>query len=374
MSSTVSRWNKFYLCALLLSLTSSCLFGQLVQTVNVDIEAENAVLAKEKALAQAEQEAARMLLETVAPSALGLGLAALQDLGSKCSAGFEIADEKFSSARYLARIHQQLNKKCIVSELKKVGITPTFSTETTVKVKARPLLLVGQRTDPTSGDVSLWDESQELPHTIYETFSKLQGVHAFPLHDLNDHVLLPSISLENLSFSAFEKIAKHYHAENIHLVVAQPQASGTLVSAYKITPFKTLSCSAQMIERSADLTPESYAQTIATHAVSALEHCTPAPAAPSTKPAKQEATSGQPLESRIVTLKFENFDQYLHLKRALSTLSSVHTLHVKELSATYASIHVDLSTTLDPFKQESEEMGLKVIENSDQTIEVSALR
>ena len=368
-------WCKSFVGALVLFMTPSCLLGNLVQTVNVDIEAENAVRAKEKALSQAEREAARMLLEVVAPAAVGLG--AMEDLGSKCSAGFEIADEKFSSARYLARIHQQLNKKCVIGELRKVGLTATFPKEEPARAKSSPLLLVGLQADPHNGAISLWEESHPLPPAVYQAFAKSKKPFGLPLHDLNDQVLLPSAHLENLSFSAFEKIAKYYHAESVYLLVAHQGPATSHIQAYKITPFKTLACKAHPIEFSAHMTPESYTQALAQQGVLALEHCAPGHHAPSPHLGagpKEPLAPSQAQESRILLMKFQDMNRYLHLKKALSSLPSLHSIRTQELSATSAFLHVDLSTTLDLFKHEGEEIGLKVIENSDQTIEVSALR
>ena len=348
--------------------------SQWTQTVSVDIEAENAVIAKEKALALAEEEAAFTLLQQIAPAAAGLQ--ALHELGAKCSAGYEVSDEKFSSNRYLARIHQQFHKKCVLGQLKAIGITPLITADGPHKTaKTHPLLLIARRPDGSSTAAHLWEESFHLAHDICNSFAKSHPGLAFPLYDLNDQRLMPEVNLEDISFAAFEKLAAHYQTDHVNLVVIEQTADATLISAYKVSPLKTHACPVRSLAHNTNLTQDQLSHAISTQALAALDKCTPPQLATLAKqlPHGVPAIPGGPHESKTLTLTFANGAQYLHLKKALLSLSCIHNIKVAELTSTYAVINIDLIVPFASFQQEGEQIGLKIIENSDQTIEVNAL-
>lgn len=373
MKNTIRLFAQSALLLGFFSLALSEANAQWLQTVKVDIEAENAVIAKEKALSIAEKKATDMLLSQIAPNAVGL--AGLEDLGSTCSAGYEVSDEKFSSARYLARIHQQFHKKCVISQLKKIGVDPTLIAERNHKaIHTHSLLLIAQHQEESAQKAHLWNESFQLPQEIYPVLLSTDPTLIFPLHDLNDQKLLPEVNLENLSFSVFENMARHYQADSIHLIVINEQPNQFVLSTYKINPLKTKACPSIKVDKIEGKTGEQLAQTLASQSMQALENCSPKTAL---HPKSQDqystlASNKQVIGSKKVILHFSGAENYLQIKNAITSLPSVHHIKMQELTASQAILEIGLMVPFEVFQQEGEQIGLKINENSDQTVEVSA--
>jgi hypothetical protein len=316
-----------------------------VAKVSVTADADNAVAAKEKALAEAQQIALRMLLKRMTNWRSHSKLPVLSDeMVEKMVDGMSVRRESNSNTRYIATLDFNFEPNAVRDILNRFNIA--YTDQQAAQILMLPVMIDGGVIRP--GTNNAW----------YQALSGVDGEHALTpvkLASPRDDITTSMISdLGTKARSVFETLKYQYRSENLVLAVAEvdPKASQLrlrLVGQDAVGNF-TLTHAYRIPERDVDYTAAMAAQI----AIKVIEGRWK-----TTQLASQGALAGAAdLETVALTAQFSGLKAWQEMRARLQKVPGLQGLDVKTLNARGASITVDFPGGAPRLAQAAQSQGL----------------
>lgn len=185
-----------------------------VQNVAVDVTADTAAAARTQARSEGRRLAFQRLLERLVPREQARALAQQDDtLISDLVEGFEVAEEKASSVRYIAKLIYHFNPEGVQRMLQSAGVA--FAETRSKPVLILPLYDVG-------GEWQLWDE----PNPWRDAWSAMPPRNSLvpfvvPFGDLADITDIDAVQAINGDAERIEAIGARYGAGTVLVAAAR---------------------------------------------------------------------------------------------------------------------------------------------------------
>ncbi len=317
-----------------------------VAKVSVTADADNAVTAKEKALAEAQQIALRALLKRMTPYNVQARLPVLEnDIVERMVDGFAVRRESNSNTRYIATLDFTFEPAAVRDILNRFGLP--YTDQQSPQVLMLPVMTEGGAPRPAS--TNPWFEALsgvDAEHSL--TPVKL----AAPRDDVSS--MIGGLSTNGRSL--FETLTYQYRSENLVLAVAEvdPQITTLrmrLLGKDAVGNF-SLDRTFRIPDRDIDYTANLAAQ-VAVKVIEARWKLT--------RLASQgvTATSG-PAEVQTVALiaQFSGLKAWQEMRVRLQKVPGLQGLDVKALNARGANITVDFPGGAERLAQAAQSQGL----------------
>jgi hypothetical protein len=319
-----------------------------VAKVSVIADADDAVAAKEKALAEAQQIALRRLMKRVTGWSAHSRLPILpNDMIERMVEGFAVRRESNSSTRYMATLDFTFEPNSVRDILNRFGLP--YTDQQAGQGLLIPVMIEAGAARPGSGNA--W----------YEAFSNIDTEHALtPLKLVPPAANLSASMVSDLSVSSrsvFETLAYQYRSENLILAVANVDAQATqlelrLVGRDAVGAF-SLSRSLRVYNRDIDEAAKIGAEI----AVKIIEGRWK-----TTRLANQGVLNPAPadLQTVALTAQFSGLRAWQAMRMRLEKVPGVQALDVKALNARGASLTIDFPGGADRLAQAAQSQGLVV--------------
>jgi hypothetical protein len=199
----------------LASLTGAALADSFtVRGIAVDVEADNAVLAREMAIEQAQRDGLRQLLERLTlPQYFGQLPVADQQSLTRLVTAFEVEEESTSATRYVGRLSVSYDEAAVQGLLQGTGVP--------IVVEPPPSLLVVPALDEAAGlAVFTGPEGWREAWSVEASRNTLLDIR-LPVGDLIDLRTLSSEALASEPETALALAAERYDAEAAILLIAR---------------------------------------------------------------------------------------------------------------------------------------------------------
>lgn len=315
-----------------------------VAKVSVSADAENAVAAKEKALAEAQQIALRTLLKRMTPWSAQSRLPVLgEEIVERMVDGFAVRRESNSATRYMATLDFTFEPNAVRDILNRFGLP--YTDQQAPQVLLLPVMTEGGAVRPATSNP--W----------FDALSGVDGEHALapvkfatPREDVSAMIG----ALDKNARGLFETLSAQYRAENLVLAIAEvdPQARQfrlRLLGRDAVGNF-TFDRTFRIHERDIDNAAKLAAQV----SVKVIEGRWK-----TTRLASQGALAGPAdLETVAITAQFAGLKAWQEMRARLQKVPGVQGLDVKTLNARGASITVDFPGGGDRLAQAAQSQGL----------------
>ena len=316
-----------------------------VAKVSVSADADNAVTAKERALAEAQQIALRALLKRMTHWRSHAKLPVLTDeMVERMVDGLAVRRESNSNTRYIATLDFNFEPNSVRDILNRFNIA--YTDQQAAQLLLLPVMIEGGAVRP--GMNNAW----------YAALAGVDGEHALTpvkLASPRDDITPSMIGdLGGNARGVFESLKYQYRAENLVLAIAEvdPKASQLrmrLMGQDAVGSF-VLTRTFRISERDIDYTANMAAQI----AVKVIEGRWK-----TTRLASQGALAGSAdLETIALTAQFSGLKAWQEMRARLQKVPGVQTLDVKTLNARGASITVDFPGGAERLAQAAQSQGL----------------
>lgn len=170
--------------------------------VPVAVEADSAVIAKEKAFNEAADKAFTLLMERLVLSGDAAAVAASPEERARLVQGFSVAGEKTTPTKYMANVSVQFKPKEVQEFMKEKGLI--FSAKMPPKFVFVPLFRDGSL-------AQVFDETNPLFQSV-KTTSPSTSIHQFvvPTGDLEDMAIATPMVLMGSDMSALNPLMQKY--------------------------------------------------------------------------------------------------------------------------------------------------------------------
>ncbi|MGB0087414.1 MAG: DUF2066 domain-containing protein [Rhodomicrobiaceae bacterium] len=316
-----------------------------VAKVSVSADADNAVAAKEKALAQAQQIALRALLTRMTPwSAHGRLPVLNSDMIERMIEGFVVRRESNSNTRYIATLDFSFEPNAVRDILNRFELP--YTDQQAPQSLLLPVMVEGGAVRP--GSKNPW----------FEALSGVDGEHtlapiklASPRSDLSASMIG---DLSASSHSLLETLGYQYRSQNVVLAIADVDAQATalhlrLIGQDAVGNF-ALDRTFRIPERDIDYTANLAAQ-ISVKVIEGRWR--------RVKLTSQGAYEGPADLQRVaLTAQFSSLKAWQDMRARLQKVPGLQGLDVKALNARGASIEVDFPGGAERLAQAAQSQGL----------------
>jgi hypothetical protein len=317
-----------------------------VSKIVVTADASNAVEAKEKALAEAQQMALRQLFKRMTGWNAHSRLPVLPDeMVERMVDGFAVRRESNSNTRYIATLDFTFEPNAVRDILNRFALP--FTDQQAPQATLVPVLVEGGAARPGSGNA--W----------YEAFSNIDTDHA--LTPLKLVPPAPNLSVEMVgdlssssSRSLFETLAYQYRAENLVVAIADVDAQATQLRMRLIGRDAVGGFALDRTFRIHDRDIAHTAQLAAQISAKVIEGRWKR-----TQLASQGALDGPTdLQSVSLTAQFSGLKAWQVMRARLQKVPGIQSVDVKALNARGASISVDFPGGAERLAQAARSQGL----------------
>jgi hypothetical protein len=349
--------------------------GQWYEIVHVDLQAQDAVAAKEEATAQAEKNATKRFFSRIAPDVLN-SPEQLDEVSSKCYAGMDILSEKTSGVRYIAKIKQNFNRSCVLGFLKQNAIqlknkpldevSPTAANvhpplKTSQAPKSSQTLLFIAGVHPGEKSINPWSDNSELPPLVAQNLNNING-YIVPLGDLNDQIILPTIELDHMGYETFQKILRQYEATQAVLVLIRLKAQEdlnplTAIESFKISPESFKRCPVKEVPGEGKISSVQLATFIAEAASQSIQSCN------IEDMLQNIGHAPAPIQ---VSVGVSDYTSWLKIKKDLESINEISKITINEMASSYVELDVHLNGNFENFQRNLQYLGLLIKEISGQ--------
>jgi hypothetical protein len=321
-----------------------------VAKVDVSAEADNAVAAKEKALAQAQQIALRRLLKRLtAWNAYGKLPVLSDDMVERMVDGFAVRRESNSATRYIATLDFTFEPNAVRDILNRFALP--YTDQQSGEALLIPIMIEGGAERP--GTENPW----------FEAFANVDTEHALTpmkLEPPRPNLSASMVSgLSEASHALFETLTYQYRSENLILAIAEvnPQASRLrlrLVGRDGVGTF-TLDREFSIYDRDIQSTAD-FAASIATKVVEGRWK--------TARLASQGVYDGGSAEVETVplTAQFSGLKAWQAMRQRLEQIPGVQALQINGLNARGANVTIDFPGGVSRLAQAAQSQGLAVEE------------
>lgn len=311
----------------------------------VDVTAATAMQARERALAEAQQTAARKLLERLVvpaggtPPRLSAGQAAnlVQDV--------EVVDEKVSAVRYIATITVRFRPDAVRNFLRQQGVR-------FVEREAAPVLVLPVL-DLPGGPVLFDDRNRWLQAWADHPPTGGATPLVVPLGDIGDVTALSAAQALAGDRARMAPLARRYGAEDVAVVRAAPSAGGNI----GITVTRFSGDGPPRTSRASAPDPDGTLAGPMRAAAAALDR----PVAPAVVPPVEEASG-----SAYATVRIASMEEWVALRRRIAETPGVERVDMVALTPGMARLLIRHRLGGDRLRQAMGPLGVQVDAVQDQ--------
>jgi len=318
-----------------------------VAKVTVTTDADNAVTAKEKALAEAQQIALRVLLKRMTNWHSHAKLPVLADeMVERMVEGMSVRRESNSNTRYIATLDFNFEPNSVRDILNRFNIA--YTDQQSAQLLLLPVMVEGGAVRP--GMNNAW----------YSALAGVDGEHALTpikLASPRDDITASMIGdLGKNARGVFESLKYQYRSENLVLAIAEVDPKGSqfrlrLLGQDAVGSF-SLTRNFRIQERDVDYTAKMAAEI----AVKVIEGRWK-----TTRLASQGALTGSAdLETIALTAQFSGLKAWQEMRARLQKVPGLQGLDVKTLNARGASVTVDFPGGAERLGQAAQSQGLRL--------------
>lgn len=295
-----------------------------VENVKTDVTSDNAVKAREEALAKARRKAFNTLSERVLDEEARSKVSNIDDITiSSLINNFEIVNEKLSNVRYIATVNVTFSKDAINSYFYNTGESYTTSVR-------RPFLVLpwyvrGQR-------ANLWQDNNPWSIAWQMMAQSGQSVTPFqmPMGDIMD---IRDYSVSNpygYQGEQLENLKARYDVDDVIMAIAEEQNSQLVIQLYETSMGTPSLLTTLNIARSA------YDNTVYRRGVEqSLAFLR------SDWKAKTAISTQQPAQSIAVTARYSGLNGWMTLRDLLKDVHGIESTDIKSVSPQKADITIN---------------------------------
>lgn len=321
-----------------------------VAKVDVSAEAENAVAAKEKALAHAQQIALRRLFKRLtAWNAYGKLPVLSDDMVERMVDGFAVRRESNSSTRYIATLDFTFEPNAVRDILNRFALP--YTDQQSNEALLIPIMIEGGAERP--GSENPW----------FEAFSNVDTEHALTPMKLEPPRANLSASmvsgLSQASNALFETLTYQYRSENLVLAIAEidPQASKLKLRLVGRDGVGTFSLDREFSIYNRDIqSTADFAANVSTKVVEGRWK--------TARLASQGVYDGGSAEVETVplTAQFSGLKAWQGMRQRLEQIPGVQGLQINGLNARGANLTIDFPGGVSRLAQAAQTQGLALEE------------
>ncbi len=197
-----------------------------VEGVEIDVTAENAVKAREKAMAEAQVKAYQMLAERfLSPEELKSFHAPDADTVSMLVQDFEVTNEQLSAVRYKGTFTVRFRPNAMKTQMASQG--KVYS-----DIQQKPVLILPFY--EAGGKTSLWNQGNpwmQAWRALPADKNALQPL-AIPLGDAQDAAQISDEQAMDYDPVMLQQLAERYNADDIAILLASAEQKGLTVNMY----------------------------------------------------------------------------------------------------------------------------------------------
>lgn len=338
------------ICAIGLTAQAKTPSMYTVSKVTVSADADNAVEAKEKALAQAQQIALRRLFKRLTAWRVHAKLPILSDdMVERMVDGFAVRRESNSATRYIATLDFTFEPNAVRDILNRFGLP--YTDQQAGESLLIPIMIEAGSARP--GSENPW----------YEAFSAVDTDNTLtPMKLTPPRATLSADMVSNLSGASnalFETLTYQYRAENLILAIAQVDAQGTnmvlrLVGRDPLGNFaldRTFKIYGRDIDQTADFAANFSAKVVEGRWKSA-------------RLASQGVFDGgsEEIETVPLTAQFSGLKAWQAMRKRLQQIPGVQSVDIKGINARGANLTIDFPGGVSRLAQAAQSQGLAVEE------------
>jgi len=325
-----------------------------VENIRADVTSDNAVNAREKALAKARREAFQILSDRMLKGDALNQARDIDDLTiSSLIKNFEIVREKLSSTRYIATISVTFDRAAIKSYFYSTGDKHTTSIRRSVMIL--PWFVVGEQ-------AMIWQDSNIWMQAWRNMAEAGSSVVPFMLPlgdiiDIRDYAPASPFSQQGM---ALEALRLRYKVEDIFLVTAKPQGAQTVIQIFS-TPQGTPRLLETMVitaEGSADMVYRRGVEQTLSYLRNDWKQ-------------KTALSSEMPYRTYNVTARFNGLQGWVTLRDLLQDIGGIEKIDVNAVSPQKADIEIyyrgdlqNLAMILDQYNIAMMQMPAPAVQNT----------
>lgn len=314
-----------------------------VDDIEVDITADNAVQAREKAFEAAQLKGYEMLAARFL-SAAEMESFTVPDIEavSALVQDFEVTNERLSAVRYKGTYRIRFSERAFRDKnAPVVASTPTASVEAVQLPRGDTLLIPLYQ---VNGQTLLWENNPFMEAWIRARQNRMTGRLIVPVGDMNDTAQISGSQGLNYDPAKLNAMRLRYRADNAIIFVATPEAlpngvNNVIVHQYTVTPG-----GAELTQRFSvqgyrgEVQAQRYNRVVGQISASLLNASRSAAAANQTQ-APAPAYTG-PSDTMIAQLTFTTVRQWVEAKKKLERANGVQSVQVKSLSPRSATLAI----------------------------------
>lgn len=330
-----------------------------VAKVNIAAEAQDAVVAKQNALAQAQQDALRILLKRMTNWRSYSRLPVIEDtMVERMVDGFSVRQESNSATRYVATLDFTFEPNAVHDLLNRFGLP--YTNQQAPQVLILPVML--EAGGLRAGTSNIWYTA--LSNTDYE-HSLAPVKLAPPRPDFSPTMLN---DLGNNSRELFETLKYQYRAENLVLAAAEFDAHATQLQLRMVGRDAVGSFSLSRTFRMSDGDKDEAAKFAASVAMKIIENRWKTTRLASQGTGGAEAAA---LENVALTAQFAGLKQWQEMRGRLQKVPGVQGIDIKALNARAASLSVDFPGGANGLARAVQAQGLAIQKQGNEWVLVT---
>ncbi len=312
-----------------------------IENVIVDIEAENAVIAKEKAIVKARKESFRKLAKKILNDTDFSNLKIPNDLtiGSMIR-DFEITDEQASTTRYIGSMDFRYYPESVNSYFGQKKVK-------TVSETSKPVLVLPFF--QTDRGTTLWLDYNPWRDAWKNNRSRDGLVQVYlPIGDLSDINDAPEDKLIGGDFESVEKLMNKYHVNDVVYFVANSTGQkGIKIFVYEFVSGRMEHTNTLNVNASTGPINGLYAQAVET-AMGFLQDRW-----------KREATGKSSRNLRTeISISFRTMRQWIDIQKKLRKVANISSQNIMSLDNDSARITIDYQGTESGLRSDLADLGL----------------
>jgi hypothetical protein len=319
-----------------------------VAKVSVTADANDAVVAKQNAQTQAQQDALRILMKRMVSWRAYSRLPVLEDaMVERMVEGFAVRRESNSATRYVATLDFTFDQNAVRDLLNRFGLPYTDQQASEVLILPVMLEAGGLRTDTNNP----W----------YTALSNVDGEHALapvklaaPRQDISVKMIE---DLTNQSRELFETLKYQYHAENLVLAVAEVDAHSTQFQVRLAGHDAVGNFSLSRTYRIYDRDKNAAAGIAAEVVVKTIEGRWKSTRLASLGQGNDDSVA---VENVVLSAEFSGLKQWREMRSRLQKVPGVQNLEIKGLNPRAADVVFDFPGGVNGLTQAVQAQGLAV--------------
>ena len=361
-----------------------------VENIAVDVEGENTIAARDKALVKARRDAYNILTSRLLKAEERNRVSGADDSTiATLVDNFEINREKLSQKRYLANISIHFNPQAVrgyMGRYTNMAVTDNYTQANQLPTQPNP-----QQYNPTEigqvgntlllpwygegTNVTLWRDTNPWKQawSTYLRSSPAQNLKlVLPIGDVTDMQFFNPQKPLNYDQGSLDRLLQRYNADTAIIAMADPLPNGmTRVSLYQSTTMMP-----RFIDRFVVPAPNSdkNANSLYPAIYKTIDSVETADLAPTNTQGSDIAlndtssfavdnTAYTPIEAEI---RLSSLQQWIGIKQSLNMVNGVNNIEVRSLSANRAVIAFEYSGNNDALRRALRQRGLALSNNPNQ--------